>query len=289
MTHKNKLLTLAVQKSGRLSEDSLSLLKKCGIGIQNGRNRLKATASGFPLELIFLRDDDIPQYVEDGVAMAGILGLNEVIEKNRKVSIVSELGFSRCRLSVAVPKQVDYPGREYLNNKRIATSYPAILQSFLNDNGLKAEIHPISGSVEVTPGLGLADAIFEIVSSGGTLIGNGLKEVEVVLESQAVMIAREGLPADTGELLQQLLFRIKAVQKASNNKYILLNAPKEKLGRISSLLPGMKSPTLMPLAEKGWYSLHSVISEDDFWNVIDNLKEAGAQGILVIPIEKMVV
>ncbi len=285
---KNDILTLAIQKSGRLSEGSISLLKKCGISIQNGRSHLKARANGFPLELIFLRDDDIPQYVEDGVAAAGILGLNEVMEKKRNVSIVKELGFSRCRLSVAVPRDVDYTGSEYLNNKRIATSYPAILKDYLDKNNLEAEIHPISGSVEVTPGLGLADAIFEIVSSGGTLLSNGLKEVETVLKSEAVLIARPGLPENTGKLLKQLLFRIEAVQRASNNKYILLNAPSEKLDDIISLIPGIKSPTIMPLAEEGWYSLHSVISEDDFWEVIDKLREAGAEGILVVPIEKMV-
>ncbi len=284
-----KTLTLAIQKSGRLSEGSINLLKKCGIRLQNGNNNLKAIARGFPLELIFLRDDDIPQYVEDGVADAGILGLNEVLEKQRNVSVIKELGFSKCRLSVAVPKNVDYTGRSFLNNKRIATSYPAILKQFLLDNDLKAEIHPISGSVEVTPGLGLADAIFEIVSSGGTLLSNGLKEVETILQSEAVLIARPELPDALSELLQQLLFRIQAVQNASNNKYILLNAPENKLEEIKNLLPGMKSPTILPLAEKGWVSLHSVISEDDFWGVIDRLKAAGAQGILVVPIEKMVI
>ncbi len=285
---KNEKLTLAIQKSGRLSDGSLKLLKQCGIGIQNGRSHLKAMATGFPLELIFLRDDDIPQYVEDGVAAAGILGLNEVLEKNRNVTVIKELGFSRCRLSVAVPRNADYTGREFLDNKRIATSYPAILKQFLDDNDLKAEIHPISGSVEVTPGLGLADAIFEIVSSGGTLLSNGLKEVETVLQSEAVLIAKPGLPETINRLLQKLLFRISAVQRAANNKYILLNAPKEKLDIIISLLPGVKSPTIMPLAMEGWYSLHSVVREDDFWEVIDNLKEAGAEGILVVPIEKMV-
>ncbi len=285
---KNDTLTLAIQKSGRLSEGSIKLLSQCGIRIQNGRNHLKAKAIGFPLELIFLRDDDIPQYVEDGVAAAGILGLNEVLEKNKKVSVIHSLGFSRCRLSVAVPKHIEYQGRKSLQNKRIATSYPALLKQFLKKHAISAEIHHISGSVEVTPGLGLADAIFEIVSSGGTLLGNGLKEVETVLESEAVMIARPDLPPAVESILEKLLFRIRSVQKASNNKYILLNAPKEKLDLIISLLPGIKSPTIMPLAMKGWYSLHSVVSEDDFWQVIDNLKEAGAEGILVVPIEKMI-
>ncbi len=279
---------MAIQKSGRLSEDSVKLLKQCGIRIQNGNNNLKAIASGFPMELIFLRDDDIPQYVEDGVADAGILGLNEVLEKNKDVEVIQPLGFSRCRLSVAIPRAMDYPGKEFLNGKRIATSYPILLEKFLKENKLNAEIPPISGSVEVTPGLGLADAIFEIVSSGGTLLSNGLKETETVLESEAVLIAGKNLSEPVNKLLQQLLFRIRSVQKAANNKYILLNAPEQQLENIISLIPGMKSPTIMPLAEKGWYSLHSVISEDDFWGVIDNLKEAGAEGILVVPIEKMV-
>ncbi len=279
---------MAIQKSGRLSEESVKLLKQCGIRIQNGSNNLKAVANGFPMELIFLRDDDIPQYVEDGVADAGILGLNEVLEKNRDVEVVQPLGFSRCRLSVAIPRSMDYPGKEFLNGKRIATSYPVLLEKFLRDNNLSAEIHPISGSVEVTPGLGLADAIFEIVSSGGTLLSNGLKETETVLKSEAVLISGKNLSENVNKLLQQLLFRIRTVQKAANNKYILLNAPEQQLDNIISLIPGIKSPTIMPLAEKGWYSLHSVISEDDFWEVIDKLKEAGAQGILVAPIEKMV-
>lgn len=281
-------LTMAIQKSGRLSEDSIKLLKKCGIRIQNGNNKLKAKTNGFPLELIFLRDDDIPQYVEDGVADAGILGLNEVLEKNKQVEVIETLGFSRCRLSVAIPRDMDYPGKEALNGKRIATSYPILLEKFIRENGLKAEIHPISGSVEVTPGLGLADAIFEIVSSGSTLLSNGLKEVETVLQSEAVMITGTSLPQEIQGLLDQLLFRIRSVQKAAHNKYILLNAPESKLEQIISLIPGIKSPTMMPLAKNGWYSVHSVISEDDFWDVIDQLKAAGAEGILVVPIENMV-
>lgn len=284
-----QLLTLAIQKSGRLSEGSLALLKKCGIKIQNGTNHLKASVRGFPMELIFLRDDDIPQYVADGVADAGILGYNEVLEKNCNVDTIERLGFSRCRISVAVPREVDYPGRDFLNGKRIATSYPYILKKFLIDNKINAEIHPISGSVEVTPGLGLADAIFEIVSSGGTLISNGLKEVETVLQSEAVLIAKPELPLTKTNLLNKLLFRIQSVQQAENNKYILLNAPNESLDTIISLIPGMKSPTILPLALPGWSSMHSVISETDFWEVIGKLKEAGAQGILVVPIEKMVV
>ncbi len=285
---KENTLTLAIQKSGRLSEGSMSLLKKCGIRIQNGTNHLKAKARGFPLELIFLRDDDIPQYVEDGVAAAGILGLNEVLEKNKKVEVIRPLGFSRCRLSIAIPEKLSYQGRESLNGKRIATSYPFLLEQFLRKNQIKAEIHSISGSVEVTPGLGLAEAIFEIVSSGSTLLSNGLKEVERVMESEAVIIAKPDLEPQQKKLLDQLLFRITSVQRAENNKYILLNAPGDKLDAITRLLPGVKSPTIMPLAMEGWFSLHSVVKEDDFWEVIDNLKDAGAEGILVVPIEKMI-
>ncbi len=284
----DKRLTLAIQKSGRLSEGSINLLKKCGIKIQNGNNHLKANTSGFPLEIIFLRDDDIPQYVADGVADAGILGYNEVLEKDCKVNTVYNLGFSRCRISVAVPRNVDYPGREFLAGKRIATSYPGILEKYLAQHKLSAEIHPISGSVEVTPALGLADAIFEIVSSGGTLISNGLKEVEIVMQSEAVLITNQNMSEEKSALLDKLLFRIQSVQAAENNKYILLNAPNDKIDLIASMIPGMKSPTILPLTMEGWSSLHSVISETDFWQVIDNLKEAGAQGILVIPIEKMV-
>lgn len=286
---KDEKLTLAIQKSGRLNEGSLSLLKKCGIRIQNGTNHLKAWCSGFPLELIYLRDDDIPQYVADGVADAGILGLNEVLEKDCLVDTLFQLGFAPCRLSVAIPREQQYTGPAFLNGKRIATSYPGLLKKYLAENNITADVHPISGSVEVTPGLGLADAIFEIVSSGGTLLSNGLKEVETVLQSQAVMIAHPDRSAEKDALLKQLLFRIKAVQEAGNNKYILLNAPNEKLESIAALIPGMKSPTILPLAMEGWSSMHSVISENDFWEVIHKLKAAGAQGILVVPIEKMLI
>lgn len=282
-------LTLAIQKSGRLNEGSLRLLNKCGIAIQNGGNHLKAVAHGFPLDLIFLRDDDIPQYVADGVADAGMLGLNEVLEKACRVETVCKLGFSRCRLSVAVPRDATYPGPAWLNGRRIATSYPGVLREYLDKHGLTADIHPISGSVEVTPGLGLADAVFEIVSSGGTLLSNGLKEVETVLQSEAVMISHPDLPAARQSLLASLLFRIRAVRSAESNKYILLNAPNEQIERIAKLIPGIKSPTVLPLASPGWSSLHSVVNEKDFWEVIDQLKEAGAEGILVVPIEKMVV
>jgi ATP phosphoribosyltransferase len=282
-------LTLAIQKSGRLSDGSIELLKLCGIKVSNGGNHLKAVAEGFPLEILLLRDDDIPQYVADGVADIGILGMNEVLEKKRDVEVVRNLGFSKCRLSIAVPKGVEYTGRSFLQGKRIATSYPVILEDFLIENNLQAEIHSISGSVEIAPSIGLADVIFEIVSSGGTLLSNGLQEVEVIMKSEAVLISNPKLSEEKKNLLKKLLFRIESVQKAKRNKYILLNAPESKLDQIISLIPGMKSPTILPLAQKGWCSLHSVISEEDFWEVIDNLKEAGAEGILVVPIEKMVV
>ena len=285
----NEKLTLAIQKSGRLSEGSIELLKLCGIKVSNGGNHLKAVAEGFPMEILLLRDDDIPQYVSDGVADIGILGMNEVLEKKKDVRVIRNLGFSKCRLSIAVPKTVEYTGRNFLEGKRIATSYPAILEDFLKENNIQAEVHSISGSVEIAPSIGLADAIFEIVSSGGTLLSNGLNEVEVIMKSEAVIISNPTLSDGKQKLLSKLLFRIEAVQKAKRNKYILLNAPENKLEEIIKLIPGMKSPTILPLAEKGWCSLHSVISEEDFWEVIDNLKEAGAQGILVVPIEKMVV
>lgn len=284
----NEKLTLAIQKSGRLSEGSIDLLKLCGIRVSNGGNHLKAVAEGFPLEILLLRDDDIPQYVADGVADIGILGMNEVLEKKKDVEVVRNLGFSKCRLSVAVPKSIEYTGINFLQGKRIATSYPVILEDFLIKNNIQAEIHTISGSVEIAPGIGLADVIFEIVSSGGTLLSNGLTEVDIIMRSEAVLISNPKLSDAKQRLLKKLQFRFEAVQKAKRNKYILLNAPENKLDKIISLIPGMKSPTILPLAEKGWCSLHSVISEDDFWDVIDNLKEAGAEGILVVPIEKMV-
>ncbi|KAB2867372.1 MAG: ATP phosphoribosyltransferase [Bacteroidales bacterium] len=282
-------LTLAIQKSGRLSEGTIELLKQCGIKVSNGNNHLKALAEGFPLEILLLRDDDIPQYVADGVADIGILGLNEVLEKKQPVEVVKKLGFSKCKLSVAIPRTEVYSGKNYLQGKRIATSYPTILADFLKSNSINAEIHTISGSVEITPGIGMADAIFEIVSSGGTLLSNNLKEVDVIMQSEAVLIANNSLNEAKRELINKLIFRIESVNKARRNKYILLNAPKNKLDEIISLIPGMKSPTILPLAMDGWCSLHSVVNEDDFWEVIGKLKQAGAEGILVIPIEKMVV
>lgn len=285
----NQKLTLAIQKSGRLSEGTIELLKLCGIKVSNGNNHLKALAEGFPLEILLLRDDDIPQYVADGVADIGILGLNEVLEKKQPVEVVKKLGFSKCKLSIAIPRTEEYYGKDYLQGKRIATSYPTILDDFLKANSINAEIHTISGSVEITPGIGMADAIFEIVSSGGTLLSNNLKEVDVIMQSEAVLIANNSLNESKQELINKLVFRIESVNKARRNKYILLNAPQNKLDEIISLIPGMKSPTILPLAMEGWCSLHSVVNEDDFWEVIGKLKQAGAEGILVIPIEKMVV
>ena len=281
-------LKIAIQKSGRLHEDSLRLLKECGIDISNGGNKLKTTAANFPLEVYFLRDDDIPQYVEDAVADAGIVGENVVYEKKKEVEVMEPLGFGKCRLSIAVEKGETF-SKESLNGKRIATSYPVILQEYLNKNKITAEIHEISGSVEIAPGIGLADAICDLVSSGSTLFTNGLKEAETILESQSVLIRNKKLDKEKLRLLEKLLFRIRAVRKAKNNKYILLNAPNEKLKEIIGLLPGMKSPTVLPLAESGWSSVHSVIDENDFWDIIEQLKMAGAQGILVVPIEKMIV
>lgn len=285
----NTKITLAIQKNGRLNEGTVELLNRCGIKISNGTNHLKALAEGFPMEVLMLRDDDIPQYVADGVADIGILGYNEVIEKGKDIDIIRELGFSRCRLSIAVPRDVDYTGRQWLSGKRIATSYPEILKKFLSESSINAEIHTISGSVEITPGIGMADAIFEIVSSGGTLLSNNLKEVDVIMKSEAVLVANKKLSNAKAELLKKLEFRIEAVRKAQRNKYILLNAPKVKLNDIVQFIPGMKSPTVLPLAIEGWCSLHSVINEDDFWEVIGKLKEAGAEGILIVPIEKMVI
>lgn len=282
-------IRIAIQKSGRLSEKSLKLLLEAGISLNNGSRKLRSVAQSFPLEVIYLRDDDIPKYVEDGVAHIGIVGENEYAEKDCKVDLIERLGYSRCRLSIAIPKSEDYKGVEDLQGKRIATSYPVILRKFLAEHGVSAEIHFLSGSVEIAPSIGIADAIFDIVSSGSTLISNGLKEVEVAMRSEAVVIANPELDDDVKAILANLLFRIRSVMAASNNKYILLNAPNEHLQEIIDVLPGMKSPTVMPLAEEGWSSVHSVLKESTFWEVIDQLKELGAQGILVIPIEKMIV
>ena len=284
-----KVLRIAIQKSGRLYEDSVQLLKECGIDLRNVKDRLKTESDNFPLEVFFLRDDDIPQYVEDGVADIGIVGENVLLEKNKKVDTVESLGFGKCRLAIAVPRNQDYAGAASLQGKRIATSYPFLVKKYLDENKVQADIHEISGSVEIAPGIGLSDVVADLVSSGSTLFMNGLKEVETILKSQAVLIKNNSLDADKLALLNKLLFRIRTVKKAKRNKYVLLNAPNEKLTQIISLLPGMKSPTVLPLAESGWSSVHSVLSEDEFWDKIEQLKEAGAQGILVIPIEKMVI
>lgn len=282
-------LKIAVQKSGRLYENSIKILKEAGIEFQNGINKLKAEAYNFPLEVFFLRDDDIPQYVADGVADIGIVGENVVLEKNKNIRIVEKLGFGKCRLSLAIPKGDFYNSIKDFEGKRIATSYTQILSDYLAENGVSAEIHEISGSVEIAPGIGLADGICDLVSTGSTLFTNGLKEVEVILQSQAVMVANPQLTEDQQQILDKLLFRMNALRKAKNNKYILLNAPNDKLDKIISILPGMKSPTVMPLSDPGWSSVHSVVEEDQFWEIIEQLKDNGAQGILVVPIEKMIV
>jgi len=281
-------LRIAIQKSGRLSEDSLKLIKECGINFNNGTGKLKAESDNFAAEFLFLRDDDIPGYVADGVADVGIVGENVMVEKNKNVIVSRKLGFSKCRLSIAIPRNKEYNGIEDFQNVSIATSYPKILSDFLQQKGIKADIHEISGSVEIAPSIGLANAVCDIVSSGSTLLSNGLKEVETVFKSEAILISSPHLSDDKKKILDSLLFRIKSVQAAKNNKYILLNAPNDKVTDILKLLPGMKSPTVLPLAESGWSSIHSVINENEFWHIIETLQHAGAQGILVIPIEKMI-
>ena len=282
------MLKIAIQKSGRLYEDSVKLLKECGIELNNGNKQLKAVANNFPLEIYFLRDDDIPQYVYDGVADIGIVGENVLLEKNKEIDLVYRLGFGKCRLSIAVPKSTQYKSIADLQGLKIATTYSTILQKYLDANKSNAEIHEISGSVEIAPGIGLADAICDLVSSGSTLFTNGLKEVEVILKSEAVLTANKNLSAENKLLLEKLLMRINAVKSAKNNKYIILNAPNNQLKNISAILPGMKSPTVTPLAEEGWSSVQSVVNENDFWEVIEKLKQCEAQGILVLPIEKMI-
>lgn len=281
-------LKLALQKSGRLSEKSLKLLEECGIKISNGTRKLKAVSSNFPLEILFLRDDDIPQYVEQGVADIGILGLNEVLEQQKQIETLQKLGFAQCRLSLAIPKEENYNGIQYFENKKIATSYPEILSNYFQEKNINAQIEKIGGSVEIAPGIGLSDAIFDIISTGSTLLTNGLKEVETVVESEAVLVSNTDLSEEKKDILKKLLFRINAVKEAFESKYILLNVPNENLEKIINILPGMKSPTILPLAESGWSSIHSVIKEDQFWEVIEKLKNEGAQGILVLEIEKMI-
>ncbi|MFI5203250.1 MAG: ATP phosphoribosyltransferase [Flavobacteriales bacterium] len=282
-------LKLAIQKSGRLYEGTVNLLANCGLNVSGGNGKLISTVQHFPMEVLFLRDDDIPQYVQDGVADVGIVGENVLVEADKEVEICEKLGFSACRLSLAVPRNTNYKDLKWFNGKHIATSYPRLLSKFLMENKIDAQIHEISGSVEIATGIGLADGICDIVSTGSTLLMNGLKEVETVFRSEAVLISNKTLTPLKIDLLNKFRFRLNAVKKASSNKYVLLNAPNERLEDIFSVLPGIKSPTVLPLAIAGWSSVHSVISEVDFWEVIDRLKEKGAQGILIVPIEKMVV
>ena len=281
-------LKLAIQKSGRLNEDSLKILKDCGISIENGNDQLKAKASNFPLEVLFLRNSDIPQYLIDGVVDIAIVGDNLLVEKGGNIQIVEKLGFSKCKVSVAVPKNFRFNELEDLQNLRIATSYPNTVLNFFQSQNIQVDLHQISGSVEIAPNIGLSDAIVDIVSSGSTLFKNNLKEVAVIMQSEAVLAVSKEISDQNQLILDKFLFRIQSVLKARKSKYILMNVPNENILRISEILPVLKSPTIMPLAEKGWSSLHSVIEEDQFWEVIDQLKAAGAEGILVCPIEKMV-
>ena len=281
-------LKMAIQKSGRLNEDSLKLLKACGIKIDNGKDQLKVSVPNFPIEILYLRNSDIPQYIEDGVADVAIVGENLLIEKGKKAAIIEKLGFSKCRVSLAVPKEVETAGDQYFEGKRIATSYPNTVKNFLSKKNINADIHVISGSVEIAPNIGLADGICDIVSTGSTLFKNGLKETSVVLNSEAVLASNLKLSAEKQEILDRLMFRIKAVLRAKSSKYILMNLPNEKIEKVRTILPVLKSPTILPLAQEGWSSLHSVIDEDKFWEVIDELKLAGAEGILVVPIDKIV-
>ena len=283
------MIRIAIQKSGRLNEDSLKLLKSCGISIDNGKDQLKAAARNFPLEVFYLRNGDIPQYLRDGVVDLAIIGENLIVEKGQDLEIIEHLGFSKCRVSIAIPKDKPYTGVEDLNAVRIATSYPETVRQFLEKNNLKADLHIINGSVEIAPNIGLSEAICDIVSSGSTLFKNNLKEVEVLMKSEAVLVQSPKVSSELKTEIETLLFRIQTVLRAKKSKYILMNVPNAKIDEISSILPVLKSPTIMPLAQEGWSSLHSVIDENDFWEVIDQLKNAGAEGILVCPIEKMVV
>ncbi|MBI0398172.1 MAG: ATP phosphoribosyltransferase [Cytophagales bacterium] len=283
------IIRIAVQKSGRLSDDSLKLIKECGIKFHNGTGKLKSSSTNFPIEFLFLRDDDIPGYVADGIADLGIVGENELVEKDKNVNVLKKLGFSKCRLSLAIPKGEEYSGINYFEGKNIATSYPKILGNYLKKVNINADIHEISGSVEIAPSIGLAEGICDIVSSGSTLMMNGLKEVEEIFQSEAVLISNKDITTEKQATVEKLLFRMGAVQEGKKNKYVLLNAPNDSLDKILSLIPGMRSPTILPLAEAGWSSVHSVISEDQFWENIEELRNAGAQGILVVPIEKMLI
>ena len=282
------MLRIAVQSKGRLYDETMHLLEEAGIRLNRGKRILLLSAKGFPVEVLFLRDDDIPQSVANGVADIGIVGENEYVEKGQEAILVKRLGFSKCRLSLAIPKDEEYNGAEWCEGKTIATSYPEILKNYLAEKGVKANLHVISGSVEIAPGIGLADAIFDIVSSGSTLVSNQLKEVEVVMNCEALLIANNHLSEEKQAILDELLFRFKAIQEAEGKKYVLLNAPKENVQSIIALLPGMKSPTITPLADENWVSVQSVIAEKHFWEIIGKLKALGAEGILVIPIEKMI-
>ncbi len=281
-------LKIAVQKKGRLLDDSLSLLKQCGISINNGKDQLKAEARNFPLEVLYLRNSDIPRYLEQGVADIGVIGENLLVEYDRNIETVMPLGFSKCRISLALPKEVDYTDASYFNGKKIATSYPNTLQKYLDKKGIDAQIHEIAGSVEIAPNIGLADGICDIVSTGSTLFKNGLQEVEIIGKSQAVLAKSKLLSPEKQAILDKLTFRIESVLAAKNIKYVLMNVPNENIAKVSSLLPVLRSPTVMPLATEGWSSLHTVIKEKQFWEVIDQLKAAGAEGILVVPVEKMI-
>jgi ATP phosphoribosyltransferase len=282
------MLRIAVQSKGRLFDDTMNLLAEADIKVSSGRRTLLVQSGNFPLEVLYLRDDDIPQSVASGVADIGVVGENEFVERGEDAEIISRLGFSKCRLSLAIPKDIDYQGVEWFNGKKIATSYPNILRKYLDKHGIEAEIHVITGSVEISPGIGLADGIFDIVSSGSTLVSNNLREVEVVMESEALLIGHKQMSQDKRDILEQMLFRFKAVKDAEDKKYVRMNAPKARLQEIINVLPGLKSPTVIPLADKEWCSVHTVLDQKRFWEIIGKLKEMGAQGILVTPIEKMI-
>ena len=282
------MLRIAVQSKGRLFEDTMALLAEADIKLPTSKRTLLTQSSNFPVEVLFLRDDDIPQCVASGVADLGIVGENEFAERNEDAEVVYRLGFSKCRLSLAIHKEIDYPGLEWFNGRKIATSYPGILKRFLKEKGIQADIHVITGSVEIAPGIGLADAIFDIVSSGSTLISNNLKEVEVIMKSEALLIGNKNMTAEKKEVLQELLFRLNAEKAAVDKKYVLMNVPTDKIKDIIEVLPGIKSPTIMPLATEGWSSIHTVLDQKCFWEIIGKLKAIGAQGILVLPIEKMI-
>ncbi len=282
------MLRIAVQSKGRLFDDTMNLLAEADIKVSSGRRTLLVQSQNFPLEVLYLRDDDIPQSVASGVADLGVVGENEFVERGEDADIIARLGFSKCRLSLAIPKDIDYPGLEWFNGKKIATSYPNILRKFMEQHGINADIHVITGSVEISPGIGLADGIFDIVSSGSTLVSNNLSEVEVVMKSEALLIGNKQMDTQKREVLEQMLFRFKAVKDAEDKKYVRMNAPKARLQEIISVLPGLKSPTIIPLADDEWCSVHTVLDQKRFWEIIGKLKEMGAQGILVTPIEKMI-